>query len=142
MIYIPVIKNLPVLQYSIVYLDEAQDASKASIELFLKMKKENGRVIIASDPYQNIYFFQSASKDSFEKLKFNELYASEDWLKNNYPKADVVAMMLNDFSINNIINNIGKYPKINNKDIPYQEDESYDNMLRDRDITLKNKNFN
>lgn len=69
MIYIPVIKNLPVLQYSIVYLDEAQDASKASIELFLKMKKENGRVIIASDPYQNIYFFQSASKDSFEKLK-------------------------------------------------------------------------
>lgn len=78
----------------------------------------------------------------FKKLKFNELYASEDWLKNNYPKADVVAMMLNDFSINNIINNIGKYPKINHKDIPYQEDESYDNMLKDRDIALKNKNFN
>lgn len=69
MIYIPVIKNLPVPQYNVVYLDEAQDASKASIELFLKMKKENGRVIIASDPYQNIYFFQSASKNSFEKLK-------------------------------------------------------------------------
>lgn len=51
-------------------------------------------------------------------------------------------MMLNDFSINNIINNIGKYPKINHKDIPYQEDESYDNMLKDRDIALKNKNFN
>lgn len=69
MIYIPVVKSLPIQQYDIVYLDEAQDASKASIELFLRMKKEKGRVIIASDPYQNIYFFQSASKDSFEKLK-------------------------------------------------------------------------
>lgn len=34
---------------------------------------------------------------------------------------------------------IGKYPKINHKDIHYQEDESYDNMLRDRDIALKIK---
>lgn len=78
----------------------------------------------------------------FKKLKFNELYASEDWLRNNYPKADVVAMMLNDFSIYNIINNMGKYPKINHENIPYQEDESYDNMLKDRDIILKNKKFN
>lgn len=69
MIYIPLVRDLKIQQYDIAYLDEAQDASKASIELFLRMKKENGRVIVASDPYQNIYFFQSASKDSFEKLK-------------------------------------------------------------------------
>ena len=69
MIYIPIVRNLKIQQYSVAYLDEAQDASKASIELFLRMKKESGRVIIASDPYQNIYFFQSASKDSFEILK-------------------------------------------------------------------------
>jgi len=57
------------MQYDWVFLDESQDTSIASSNLFLKTIKKDGRFIAVGDEYQSIYQFAGASEDAIKFLK-------------------------------------------------------------------------
>lgn len=54
MIWLPVVKNLYVPQYDVIFIDEVQDVNRAQIELLKKMVKPGGRVIAIGDENQCI----------------------------------------------------------------------------------------
>ena len=68
MLYLPNYYNLKPWQYDIVYVDEAQDMSKASRLLMLRHVKPNGRFVAVGDPNQAIYSFAGADSQSFQSL--------------------------------------------------------------------------
>lgn len=71
MIWLPVELSLnPIgLTYDWVFLDEAQDSSLCTIQLFLKCIKRGGRFVAVGDPDQSIYAFAGASEEAFDFMK-------------------------------------------------------------------------
>lgn len=69
MVYLPVMKDIPMLQYDWVFIDECQDLNAAQRALFLKCVKPSGRFVAVGDPHQAIYGFAGADVASFNKLK-------------------------------------------------------------------------
>lgn len=71
MIWLPVELLLkPIgLTYDWVYIDEAQDLSKCSIQLFLKCIKRGGRFVAIGDCFQQINTFAGSSEEAFDFLK-------------------------------------------------------------------------
>lgn len=66
MLYIPAQYGLPVQQYDVVLVDEAQDMNAAQLELVVKASK--GRIIAVGDPRQAIMGFAGADNESFAKI--------------------------------------------------------------------------
>jgi len=71
MLWLPVELSLkPIgLTYDWVFLDEAQDSSLCTIQLFLKCIKRGGRFVAIGDIGQSIYAFSGASEDAFDFMK-------------------------------------------------------------------------
>lgn len=67
MLYIPCRFDLPVKQYDIVMVDEAQDLSNAQLGLVLRAA-QHGRIIAVGDPRQAINGFAGANNDSFQQI--------------------------------------------------------------------------
>lgn len=71
MIWLPVELSLaPVgLTYDWVYIDESQDLSICSTQLFLKCIKRGGRFVSIGDPDQSVNLFAGSSEDAFNFMK-------------------------------------------------------------------------
>lgn len=69
MIYYPnLLADVPIRQYDHVVVDEAQDTSRASLELMLKACHADSQVFFIGDPLQSIYLFAGADFDSIERI--------------------------------------------------------------------------
>jgi DNA helicase II / ATP-dependent DNA helicase PcrA len=68
MIYYPVIKKIPLKQYSWVMVDEAQDLSATQLAIVVGSLKKNGRLVAVGDPHQSIYGFTGADPWSFRNI--------------------------------------------------------------------------
>lgn len=70
MILFPLVKNMRVrFQKDVVFVDEAQDLSRARQALARKFVKRSGRMIIVGDDRQAIYGFSGADADALTNLK-------------------------------------------------------------------------
>jgi DNA helicase II / ATP-dependent DNA helicase PcrA len=69
MIYFPFVYRLSMASYDMVFIDEAQDMSKAMIELALSACKKGGRIIAVLDNRQAIYSFMGADARVYKNLQ-------------------------------------------------------------------------
>lgn len=71
MIWLPNVLNMlpKYVQYDYIFLDEAQDANNAQIEMFLKFRRNGTRMIAVGDKDQSIYNFRGVDGTTFDKLK-------------------------------------------------------------------------
>lgn len=92
MIWLPVELSLkPIgLTYDWVYIDEAQDLSLCSTQLFLKCIKRGGRFVAIGDDLQSINMFSGSSEDAFNFMK-------------NYPNTSLFELPISYRCANNII---------------------------------------
>lgn len=68
MVYLPVQWNLRVPKYDWIFVDEAQDLSKAQLELALRARRQGGRILFVGDKHQAIYGFAGANCDSVDEI--------------------------------------------------------------------------
>ncbi len=69
MIYLPnVLEGVPIRQYDHLIIDEAQDTSRASLELMLHACHADSQVFFVGDPRQSIYAFAGADFDSIPRI--------------------------------------------------------------------------
>ncbi len=69
MLYYPnVLPGVPVRQYDHVLVDEAQDTSRASLELMMKACHTNTQVFFVGDPKQSVYAFAGANFNSINQI--------------------------------------------------------------------------
>src|SRR5579883_182596 len=69
MVYYPnILPDVPIRQYDHVVVDEAQDTSRASLELMLKACHANSQIFFIGDPLQSIYLFAGADFDSIARI--------------------------------------------------------------------------
>jgi DNA helicase-2/ATP-dependent DNA helicase PcrA len=68
MVWLPVVNQWPATQYSWLFVDEAQDMSKAALALVRKSIRAGGRILAVGDPAQSIYAFAGADSDSFSRI--------------------------------------------------------------------------
>jgi DNA helicase II / ATP-dependent DNA helicase PcrA len=68
MCWLPVYYNLPMQQYDIVFVDEAQDTAKVQISLALQSIKGDGNIIAVGDDFQSMYGFRGADVDAIPNL--------------------------------------------------------------------------
>lgn len=68
MIYLPLLLDLKIPQYSNVLLDEAQDINATRRELAFRSIANGGRLIAVGDPHQAIYGFTGADVQSLSKI--------------------------------------------------------------------------
>lgn len=61
--------DLSTVAYDYIFVDEAQDLSKAQREFILKCGKKNTRYVFVGDSNQSIYGFSAADPESFNELK-------------------------------------------------------------------------
>jgi superfamily I DNA/RNA helicase len=69
MIYLPnVLEGVPIRQYDHLIIDEAQDTSRASLELMLRACHAESQIFFVGDPRQSIYAFAGADFDSIPRI--------------------------------------------------------------------------
>jgi superfamily I DNA/RNA helicase len=68
MLWFPVVYNLPLDQFDIVFVDETQDLNKCQMALVKKMMRSGGRIIAVGDERQAIYLFRGADQHSMANL--------------------------------------------------------------------------
>lgn len=68
MIYFPLIHKLPMWQFNIVMVDEAQDTNAARRALVRALVRKGGRVIAVGDRHQAIYGFTGADSDALDLI--------------------------------------------------------------------------
>ncbi|MBS0016302.1 MAG: Hsp70 family protein [Arthrospira sp. SH-MAG29] len=68
MVYLPVQWNLRVPKYDWIFVDEAQDLSKAQLQLALRARGQGGRILFVGDKHQAIYGFAGANCDSVDEI--------------------------------------------------------------------------
>lgn len=56
-------------QHDLVFVDEVQDLNPVQIQLILKARKPEGRIVAVGDDRQSIYGFRGADRAAFESLK-------------------------------------------------------------------------
>lgn len=64
MVWLPVVLGLPVPQFDLVAVDEAQDLTAAQIELACAMVRDGGRMVWIGDERQAIYGWRNAAPDA------------------------------------------------------------------------------
>jgi DNA helicase-2/ATP-dependent DNA helicase PcrA len=69
MLWLPNVVPMPIPQYDYVFVDEAQDLSRAQRELLLRACKPGGRMLFVLDSRQAIYGFVGADAESVAALK-------------------------------------------------------------------------
>lgn len=69
MLWLPNVLDLGVPRYDLIMVDEAQDLSKAQLELVLRAKAADGRAIFVGDGHQAIYGFTGADSESFQNIR-------------------------------------------------------------------------
>lgn len=69
MIYLPVIKNMPLTKYDWVLGDEVQDYNNAQIQLIIRSLKVGGRALLVGDKNQSMYGFRGADIFAIDRLK-------------------------------------------------------------------------
>lgn len=68
-LYLPIVLDLPMIQYDWICVDEAQDLNPVQHRLVLKsLKQEGGRLIAVGDQNQAIFAFRGADSDSLAHL--------------------------------------------------------------------------
>lgn len=65
-IWLPVVLNLPMFKYDVLFVDECQDLNRCQHEL---IKKAGHRLILCGDPHQAIYGFAGADCESMKRLE-------------------------------------------------------------------------
>jgi len=90
MVYLPLQRDLRMLQHDWVLIDEAQDTNPTRRALAKKMLKPGGRLVAVGDPHQAIFGFTGADNDSLDIIK-SEFACAEMPLTVTYrcPKAVV-----------------------------------------------------
>lgn len=73
MIWLPVVLNLPIFQYDLLLIDEAQDLNRCQQSL---AKRAGRRLILCGDPKQAIYGFAGADTESMPRIE-EELSATK-----------------------------------------------------------------
>lgn len=68
MIYLPKILGLSPRKYSWVFIDEAQDLSKAQLDVALRARARGGRILAIGDEKQSIFGFCGSDSDSFQNI--------------------------------------------------------------------------
>lgn len=68
MIWLPTFLNLPMPKFDWVFVDEAQDLSKAQSAIVAGSLKEDGRIVMVGDRSQSIYGFTGADCNSIPRL--------------------------------------------------------------------------
>src|SRR5690606_14195582 len=69
MIWLPYVHGWkPTHLYDRIFIDEAQDLSKARTELLLSYLKPDGRILAVGDEYQAIYKFAGAKENALSEL--------------------------------------------------------------------------
>ena len=66
MIWIPIVENLPVEKFDVVFVDEAQDLNEMQRQLIYRCVEPNGRCVVVGDPNQAIYGFRGADSSSMD----------------------------------------------------------------------------
>ncbi len=64
MVWLPVVLGLPIPQFDLVAVDEAQDLTAAQIELACAMVRDGGRMVWVGDERQAIYGWRNAAPDA------------------------------------------------------------------------------
>lgn len=68
MVYLPLLMDAKIGQFSNVMIDEAQDINATRRELAFRMVKPGGRLIAVGDPFQAIYGFTGADSNSLTNI--------------------------------------------------------------------------
>lgn len=68
MIYLPLQRQLKLLQNDWVLVDEAQDSNPTRREMARRMLKRSGRLVAVGDPSQAIYGFTGTDNDSLDQI--------------------------------------------------------------------------
>lgn len=69
MVWLPLVLNLSIPTFDILYGDECQDLNPARIELMLRALGQNGRFVGVGDEFQSIFQFSGADRHALRKLK-------------------------------------------------------------------------
>lgn len=69
MVYLPLVKNLNLVKFDWVLIDEAQDTNPTRRALAERMLKDGGRLIAVGDPRQAIFGFTGADNDSLDQIR-------------------------------------------------------------------------
>ncbi len=69
MVWFPIVHNLPVEHFDLLFVDEAQDLNKCQQALVLKAIGSTGRMVVVGDPCQAIYGFSGADTTSMATLE-------------------------------------------------------------------------
>ncbi|MDX2271040.1 MAG: AAA family ATPase [Cyanobacteriota bacterium] len=69
LLWLPHVLNLQPVQKDWVLVDEAQDLSRAQLELVLKLPSETGRMVFVGDPHQAIFGFAGSDDQSWERIR-------------------------------------------------------------------------
>ncbi|HLR47138.1 MAG TPA: UvrD-helicase domain-containing protein, partial [Deinococcales bacterium] len=67
MLYVPVMKQLPVPVFDLVSIDEAQDYSAAALEFTVRLAAAGARLVFVGDPRQSIFGFAGAAPRALER---------------------------------------------------------------------------
>lgn len=67
-LWLPLVLNLETPKYDFIFCDECQDLNPAQLELVLKCKSKQGRILFVGDQAQAIYGFAGADCDSINKI--------------------------------------------------------------------------
>lgn len=68
MIWFPIVHNLYLKKYDYVFVDETQDLNNCQIQMVLRSKKENGRIITCGDSKQAIFGFRGADHNAIDNI--------------------------------------------------------------------------
>lgn len=96
MIFWPLVNNWVYPMFDLTVVDEAQDMTRAQLELALCATHEDGHVVLAGDDRQAIYGFRGADSGSLDRLK-TELNADELGLTVTYRCPKLVVEMARKF---------------------------------------------
>jgi superfamily I DNA/RNA helicase len=68
MIWLPVVRDLPLPTYDYVFVDETQDLNPAQLEIVIRAAGDKGRIIAVGDRRQSIYQFRGADAQAIPNM--------------------------------------------------------------------------